>query len=411
MEPFDKPSSTPIEPLGDSNTPAAYAKGVKALCFCVLSVILLAGLWPFHAPRNQVAWLENGNGLDFGRYGSILSLGAFHENSSTDKASGSIEIWLKPGLLRSARTILSFDGSDHPGAPFSIRQQNDSLVILRHNRDSQGTVRTAWLPFRGIFLDKRAVFVTITLAKQNTLVYVDGVLADAVPIAGTSTNNLTGRLVVANSPTASDSWSGQMLGLAIYQRTLTPAQIAKHYETWTRSAHPVIAEDEAPVALYLFDERTGNVVRNQLDLTTSLTIPAHYFVLRQGFLSFASPHYKTTWSYRKDIMLNIAGFIPFGLVFAAYFSAIRNTKWPATTAIFLGFATSLTIEILQAFLPTRGSGVSDLVTNTSGTSLGVMLYRWKLTQDVLTKVRQYCLNQNRSKRANSELVVVSADST
>jgi hypothetical protein len=389
----------------------AYARVVGSLCVCILCIILVIGLWPFHAPKNQVRWLNNGDGLHFGRYGTVVSSGTFQTNPVNDSTSGTIELWLEPeNLLSNSHTILSFYGSEHPGAPFWLHQYKNALVVHQNNIDSQGTVTTAWLTIHGVFREKRPSFVTIALRKGVTSVYLDGSLVKLFPILGTSTNNFTGRLMVANSPNVSDSWSGRILGLAIYDRQLTPAQIAQHYESWTKNQRPALAQDEAPVALYLFNERAGNIVHNQLNLSTDLIVPTHYFVLHPGLLRFPWREYHATWSYWEDVSVNIAGFIPLGFCVVAYFSSVCATKRAAAITIVLGFVTSLAIEILQAFLPTRSSGVTDIITNTLGTAIGVMLYRWSFTQILLTKARQYGISANLSKDTGSESVMVSSNS-
>jgi VanZ family protein len=348
-----------------------YARIVEVLGGCILSTILVAGLWPFRAPKNHVKWMDNQNGLAFSRFGSILSLGAFPSLPAPGAAAGSLEIWLKPWSRGSTRTILSFEGSDHPGVPFSVRQFNDALLVYRYNVDAQGIPHTTRFEVNRAFRDKN-VFVTITLSKQDTSVYLDGILSRVSPSAGSSTNNMTGRLVLANSPSSSDNWAGVIRGLAIYDRQLSSAQVAQHYEAWTKSLKPALAQDESPVALYLFSEGRGNLVRNELDSSTSLTIPERYFVLHPEFLSPPWREYHATWGYWEDVAVNIAGFIPLGAWALVYFSSVRPLKSPVALAILMGFSISLTIEVLQSFLPTRSSGITDVITNTLGTVIGLM---------------------------------------
>jgi VanZ family protein len=343
-----------------------------------LCIILVAGLWPFRAPRNEVSWMESGDGLRFGRYGSVVSSGAFPELNHD--AACTLEIWLSPSGAADTHTILAFEGVGSLVTPFAIQQQGTALSVRRHNVDRLGTERTSVFEVQDAFRANHAVFVSVALGEHATSVYLDGVLAITDPIAGDSANNFSGRLVLADSSTASDGWPGQILGLATYSRQLTPPQVVRHYETWTRTQRPVVAPEDAPVALYLFNERTGTTVHNQLESATDLTIPSRFFVLHPAVFLPPWREYRPTLDYWMDFGVNLGGFVPFGFCFAAYFSSIRAVRRPAATVIALGFLTSLTIETLQVFLPTRCSGTTDLITNTLGTAFGVMLYRSPLVR-------------------------------
>ncbi len=340
---------------------------MAAICMATLCGILVAGLWPFHAPTNKVNWLQNENGLHFGDYGSILSQGAFMARTSKSDTSCSIEIWLEPGITDDSNTFLAFYSAGAPSVQFSLHQSIHDLNVRRETLGGNHRARTDKFMVDNVFLKKKPVFVTVTSGLLGTSVYVDGALRKMSPSFRLSDKDCSGRLVVASSPIANDSWSGRLLGLAVYDRELTGDEVSQHYEGWTKAGRPAITENERAVALYLFNERKGSIVRNQIDPATDLLIPERYFVLRAPFLQPAWDEYYPGWSYWKYVGMNIGGFIPLGFVFCAY---VSETKRRVLVSIILGFTVSLSIEILQAFLPTRDSGTTDLITNTLGTAIG-----------------------------------------
>ena len=359
---------------------SSYARAMGILCVCTMVTILVAGLWPFHAPNNDVAWLTKENGLRFGDHGTILSSDAFEPSGSEINYSGSLELWLEPARSISRSTILAFQDSGRTSAPFMLQQSRGKLIVQRRNTDEGGQTRTAESIVDGALPEGGRRFVTVTLGPRTTSVYLDGVLVKMSEIQGRA-GNFIGRLVLGNSLTASDSWRGQVLGLAIYEQELTPARVLENYQDWTKYHRPMPSQDEQPAALYLFSERDGNVAHNQWGSSTDLMIPARYLVLQPPFLSPPWRDYHPTRNYWEDAGINIVGFIPLGYFLVAYFSTMRSRRTAATVAVLLGFLTSLTIESLQAYLPTRDSGMNDLITNTFGTVLGVLLYGSPLIQN------------------------------
>jgi len=364
---------------------------VAAICLLVLGGIFVAGLWPFHAPKNEVSWGSHSNGLFFGKYGSIVSAGVLKPDPQHADGSCSLEIWLEPRLVASKGTVLGFYLPDGRVVPFAIRQYQSGLVFEHPTQDKLRGAKTA---VTAVYVDKvfthqKPVLVTIASNPTGTTVYADGTMLRKFVDFRISRQDLTGRLVVGNAPVAANSWSGRFRGLAIYDRELTADEVSQHFSNWMQSEQLDGAGNDGPAALYLFNEGGGNVVRNQVDSSTGLLIPERFFVLHGQFLERPWDEYRPGWHYWKNVGINIAGFIPLGFFFCAYISCLRDGNGAVAKTIAVGFIVSLTIEVLQAFLPTRDSGMTDLMTNSLGTALGVMVFRWleNLQPEMVLKLR------------------------
>jgi hypothetical protein len=367
-------SSTIQKKIGQINWEVISAKLLGVACALLLGGLLVAGLWPFHSPRNQVTWVAGGNGLHFGSHGTILSSGNFKATSAHGNDPCSVEVWLAPDFTAGGGTFFAFYA---PGSPrqFSLQQSISDLALRVDIRDGRYRTRTTRFYVGDIFRRGKPLFITVASNGGRTSVYIDGELVGTAPKFPLSERDFEGELVIANWPIKDDSWSGLMQGLAIYDQELSSAQVIRHYKTWMEKGRPDASANEGAVALYLFDERAGRVIHNQVRLGPDLYIPERYLVLDQAFLEPFWEEFHPGWGYWNDILINIAGFIPFGFLFCAYLSSAGWTKRPALVTILLGFMVSLTIESVQAFLPTRDSGTTDLMTNTLGTCLGVWLYR------------------------------------
>ena len=333
------------------------------VCLAVLASILTLGLWPFHVPANDVAWLKDRSGLEFGGSGTAISSDVLPKPGRGEEDGGSLEIWLRPGRIWDSGTFLSL-WSPEVLFQLSVRQSQRDLEIQ--------CARAAKLYVDDVFRRPRAVFITITSGGGGTSIYVDGVQVKTAPRFRLSTRHFTGRLIAGDAPGQTNSWRGQLFGLAIYHRELKPPEVACHYSAWTQEGRPKTAEDEQNVALYLFGEHDGNLVHNAV-AGPDLEIPAKYTVLDKIFLEPFWQEFSLSRSYLSAAVKNIIGFVPLGFCFYAYLAELR-VKRAGLATVLLGTAVSVTIEVLQAYLPTRDSGTTDIFTNTLGTWIGVASY-------------------------------------
>jgi hypothetical protein len=341
------------------------------LCLAVLCITLSLGLWPFHSPRNAVSWLANQDVLELGRNATLFSSRSL---SAPEPPEATVEIWLLPQRIWDAGTFLSFYQAGR--SQFTLRQSLTDLLLQRETPSNGTSAKTARLYVDDLFRPRRPVFLTVTSGPRGVCIYLDGVLAKTAPHFPLSAQDFAGRLILGDSAGQTDSWKGQFFRLAIYQRQLTPYEVLQNYTAWKEKGRPATSGVQRPFALYLFDEHSGNIVHDRAGSGVDLYIPQTYQVIDKIFLEPVWSEFAMTQSYWSAALKNIVGFLPFGFCFYPYLLTAFQPRRPRLLTVLLGTAVSLTIEVLQGFLPTRDSGTTDIITNTLGTWIGVVCYVW-----------------------------------
>jgi hypothetical protein len=361
---------------------------LRIVCALLFIGTLSAGLWPFHAPRNEVTWL-NGGGFSVGEYGTVVSANALERADSGEYSPCSIEMWLKPTAANHNGTVVAFFRPDNFVVSFAIRQSLADLE-LRRGALTRHPPRTARAYADDVFTSEQSVFFTITSSLRGTNVYFDGKLLGQYPAFKFAMKDFSGRLMIGNAPGVSDNWSGEIRGLAIYGRELSADEVVQHYTTWLHNNSNAFSGMHA-FALYRFNEGSGDVAHNQIEPAADLQVPDRFFILHKQFLELPWDEFYVGWSYWSNLVLNVIAFVPLGFFFCALFWSMTIIERRLLATISLGFAVSLTIEVLQAFLPTRKSGVTDLLTNTLGTALGAMSYRYVELYDWRARIVRYLM--------------------
>lgn len=85
-------------------------------------------------------------------------------------------------------------------------------------------------------------------------------------------------------------------------------------------------------------------------------------------INFIPFHYDVERVYHlSEVLKNVLIFIPFGVYF-------QMMKIPRSKAILLGMILSLMLETLQFILAVGATDITDIITNTTGTAIGVVFY-------------------------------------
>ena len=338
----------------------------------VLAIILLAGLWPFNPfPANNVAWLKGRNGLDFGRNPVVLSRSPLHF-ADPRWSSISLEIWLQPTGSWQTNTFLSIYTPENP-KQFRMVYYHNIFLIARNRRDKKGRWEDYVIGVDKAVFPNIPLFITLTAGPKGSSIYLNGKPARVFPDYILSGRDLSGQLIFGTSPFVKQTWQGEWRGLAFYGTELSPADVLAHYQKWTKGRQTELAKELVPTALYDFHEGAGDTIHDLAGAAPDLFIPKHYSVPQKAILQWPWVEFQPDRSSAVDIAVNIAGFVPLGFLLSAFLWSTTRSHRPVLTAIVIGALISLTIELLQVYIPQRSSGMTDVITNTLGTAMGAIL--------------------------------------
>jgi len=235
-----------------------------------------------------------------------------------------------------------------------------------------------------VFRRGKLVLVTISSGSNGTTVYLDGQPGRAFSRFKISRSEPSAEIVLGTSPATYHPWPGELRGLAIYSKELAPADALRHYKEWTDpGGHPDL---DGATARYAFAEAAGDEVRNEVISGPNLEIPATFSVPHKGLLRSPAEEFRADWMYTSDVLVNIAGFVPLGLIVCAYLAWTRG-RWEAIVVTTVACGTlSFMIEVLQYYIPRRGSNTTDIITNTVGAALGAMIAQSSVVRRILGRI-------------------------
>ena len=354
-------------------------KFLGVICFVLWLLILIFGLSPFNFhPTNRVTWLEGRNGIHFDRYGEAYSTVPLIPTVAATRHGYTVELWLHSSEERyhSVSGILSIDDPTK-SADFAIAQSSRDLLVRGQVLDQNNHITDRKLYIDLAFQGPQTRLVTVTSGAEGTTLYLDGISGGRYPVT-LALSNFSGQLLLGHTSVGHQDWTGDLLGIALYERTLTASEVFEDYKTWRESRTAELTKREGIVGLYPFDERTGDVIHNRAGSAPDIIIPRQFRILHRTILSFASDLTRSNLDLR-DIFINITGFVPFGFCLCTFLRSQQITKGKAIVlTVIIGGITSLTIELLQVYLPSRDSSLVDVIDNIIGTMLGSVLPVWWL---------------------------------
>ena len=355
---------------------------LKAFTLGVIVAVLFATLWPFNPiPRNHVDWIPGRNGLRFTVPGIVTASVPIEmaRNGITDSCT--VELWVRPTDILQGAVILGFYSAENP-RQLEFRQWTDGLLVTHEIRSRHYQLISTKFDVDHAFHTEQWVLITTVFQPSGTTVYLNGRSSHFFSRFRISPRDVSGQIVLGNSSVDYAPWSGKIRGLEIYATGLTAKDAWMHYQDWGETnrigTHSTTLISPYPhlfgaMVRYDFNEGGGSKIYNEIGSPPDLEIPAAFNIPHKPRLRSVTDDFAPNWSYAGDLAVNVLGFVPLGILLCRCWRRSKGKKQSVVYTILIGAALSLTIELLQFYVPRRNSGMTDIMTNALGTWLGAWL--------------------------------------
>ena len=362
-----------------------FQKKEKNVCAILTLIMVLVALCFGLNPKvwsNDVQWLPDKSVIRFQNNGIAYVDNLRSILSNQQPCNFTIEMVVTAGSdqRRGFPLLVMHDGDDRRQL---IIWQYDTSLIVMNGDDYNNSQRRPRVVAKNVFSSQQDRYFTIISGEQGTHLFVNGSLVAtnsswklSIPGEG---NQL--RLILGNSVYGNRGWTGDLHGLVISGKALTPAAVGFRFNRWSADHNFYFMKQYSPLLLFTFNQKSGDRFSDQTKYKHILEIPSINISLKKKILSPPWKHLNWNRAAVFDMLFNTAGFIPLGAVlygFLQSYSRLFNSHKKLIT-VTLCMILSLGIELGQAWIPARSSSLMDLILNTVGAWLGVGL--WNLIRN------------------------------
>lgn len=298
-----------------------WAIVIVTLNVMILSGILFAGLWPFNFLQVNGCEVDvTTRTLVFEKTGiAYRKLDISAGQSLFNDCPFSLAFNVQPfNFPVHCATILAFYNRE--GKILTVNQWKTKLIV------QSGTKRVV---FGKVMKEKSPVSVMMTIADSVLTVTCNGITRSALIDCSDMKNRMVQYMVFGNNASLHSSWKG----------VLTSIRFNKCNDSF-------------------------NLIQ----------VPRHLVPLKAKMLTPPWNDVRMERRYAVDLVANLIGFIPLGLSLCFLLNIVFSIHNYRYMVIMTSFLISLFIETAQAYLITRTSQMSDLLLNSWGGVLGLVMY-------------------------------------